>query len=126
MPHFSETSGTHAGEAGSSRSKCLRQYKIVEEVFLLQVHCEFLLWEGCSRDAKSRLHEAGSDEEIFTSVAWIRAFNIKDPIYADLFHEFYYTYEFDEVCAGDELQSKKIIRFRLGGRAHNLTLLEFA
>nr|GEY99250.1 hypothetical protein [Tanacetum cinerariifolium] len=36
-----------------------------------------------------RLHEAGSDEEIFTS-------------------------------------SKNIIKFRLGGRAHNLTLLEFA
>ncbi|GJV95543.1 hypothetical protein Tco_1547120 [Tanacetum coccineum] len=26
--------------------------------------------------------------------------------------------EFDKVCADDELQSKKIIRFRLGGRAH--------
>ncbi|GJY21750.1 hypothetical protein Tco_0394316 [Tanacetum coccineum] len=34
--------------------------------------------------------------------------------------------EFDEVCADDEFQSKKIIRFRLGGRAHSLTLLEFA
>ncbi|GJR82270.1 hypothetical protein Tco_0153055 [Tanacetum coccineum] len=34
--------------------------------------------------------------------------------------------EFDEVCADDELQSKKIIKFRLGGRAHSLTLLEFA
>ncbi|GJV01191.1 gag-pol polyprotein [Tanacetum coccineum] len=33
---------------------------------------------------------------------------------------------FDEVCADDELQSKKIIKFRLGGRAHSLTLLEFA
>nr|GEX97593.1 hypothetical protein [Tanacetum cinerariifolium] len=31
-----------------------------------------------------------------------------------------------EVCADDELQTKKIIKFRLGGRAHNLTLLEFA
>ncbi|GKD24892.1 hypothetical protein Tco_1231106 [Tanacetum coccineum] len=30
------------------------------------------------------------------------------------------------VYADDELQSKKIIKFRLGGRAHNLTLLEFA
>ncbi|GKA57007.1 hypothetical protein Tco_0756079 [Tanacetum coccineum] len=47
-----------------------------------------------------RLREAGSDEEIYTS--------------------------FDEVCADDELQSKKNIKFRLGGRAHNLTLLEFA
>ncbi|GKA08383.1 hypothetical protein Tco_0687714 [Tanacetum coccineum] len=34
--------------------------------------------------------------------------------------------EFDEVCADDELKSKKIIKFRLGGRAHSLTLLEFA
>ncbi|GJY01838.1 hypothetical protein Tco_0359990 [Tanacetum coccineum] len=41
-------------------------------------------------------------------------------------HEFYSTYEFDEVCADDELQTKKIIRFRLGGRAYSLTLLEFA
>ncbi|GKB40954.1 hypothetical protein Tco_0885896 [Tanacetum coccineum] len=73
-----------------------------------------------------RLHEVGSDEEIFTLVAWIRAFNINKPIYAELCHEFYSTYEFDEVYADDELESKKIIKFRLGGRAHNLTLLEFA
>nr|GEY47554.1 hypothetical protein [Tanacetum cinerariifolium] len=73
-----------------------------------------------------RLREPGSDEEIFTSVAWIRAFNINEPIYAELCHEFYSTYEFEEVCTGDELQSKQIIRFRLGRRAHYLTLLEFA
>ncbi|GJW91166.1 hypothetical protein Tco_0168719 [Tanacetum coccineum] len=34
-----------------------------------------------------RLREAGSDEEIFTYVAWIRAFNINEPIYAELCHE---------------------------------------
>ncbi|GJS28750.1 reverse transcriptase domain-containing protein [Tanacetum coccineum] len=73
-----------------------------------------------------RLREAESNEEIFTSVAWIKAFNINEPIYAELCHEFYLTYEFDEVCVDDELQTKKIIKFRLGGRAHNLTLLEFA
>nr|GEX24018.1 hypothetical protein [Tanacetum cinerariifolium] len=73
-----------------------------------------------------RLHEAKSDEDIFTSVAWIRAFNIIEPIYVELCHEFYSTYEFDEVCADDELKTKKIIKFRLGGRAHSLTLLEFA
>ncbi|GKA28105.1 hypothetical protein Tco_0714273 [Tanacetum coccineum] len=73
-----------------------------------------------------RLREAESYEEIFTSVAWIRAFNINEPIYAELCHEFYSTYEFDKVCADDELQTKKIIKFRLGGRAHSLTLLEFA
>ncbi|GKA84944.1 hypothetical protein Tco_0806598 [Tanacetum coccineum] len=73
-----------------------------------------------------RLREARSNEEIFTSVAWIRAFNINEPIYAELCHKFYSTYEFDEVCADDDLQTKKIIKFRLGGRSHSLTLLEFA
>ncbi|GKB36033.1 hypothetical protein Tco_0880975 [Tanacetum coccineum] len=73
-----------------------------------------------------RLREARSDKDIFTSVAWIRAFNINELIYAELCYEFYSTYEFDEVCADDELQTKKIIKFRLGRRAHSLTLLEFA
>ncbi|GKC37590.1 hypothetical protein Tco_1049974, partial [Tanacetum coccineum] len=73
-----------------------------------------------------RLREAASNEEIFTSVAWIRDFNINEPIFSELCHEFYSTYEFDEVCADDEFQTKKIIKFRLGGRAHSLTLLEFA
>nr|GEX14981.1 hypothetical protein [Tanacetum cinerariifolium] len=49
-----ETLGTHDEEARSSRSKRPRQHEIVEEVFLSQVHHEFLLWEGCSRDAKPR------------------------------------------------------------------------
>ncbi|GJU83278.1 hypothetical protein Tco_1285643 [Tanacetum coccineum] len=47
------TIGIHDDEAGSSRSKRSRQYETVEEVLLLQVHHEFLLWEGCNRDAKS-------------------------------------------------------------------------
>nr|GEV32058.1 hypothetical protein [Tanacetum cinerariifolium] len=75
---------------------------------------------------KISLKEAQSNEEIFFSVAWVRAFNIREPIYPELFHEFFATYEFDEVCADDELQSKKIISFKLGGRAHSLTLLEFS
>nr|GEX52666.1 hypothetical protein [Tanacetum cinerariifolium] len=93
-------------------------------------HWDVINRMGCNGEIddmlRIRLHEAGSDEEIFTSVAWIRAFNINEPIYTELCHEFYSTYEFDKVCIGDELQSKKIIRFRLGGRAYNLTLLEFA
>ncbi|GKC54696.1 hypothetical protein Tco_1077441 [Tanacetum coccineum] len=44
----------------------------------------------------------------------------------ELCHEFYSTYEFDKVCANDELQTKNIIKFILGCRAHSLTLLEFA
>ncbi|GKA36937.1 hypothetical protein Tco_0723502 [Tanacetum coccineum] len=74
---------------------------------------------------KISLKEDQSDEEIFFFVAWVRAFNIRELIYPELCHELYATYEFDEVCADDELQSKKIISFRLGGRAHSLTLLEF-
>ncbi|GJZ31522.1 hypothetical protein Tco_0576569 [Tanacetum coccineum] len=65
-------------------------------------------------------------EETNHILAWIRAFNIKEPIYVELCHEFYSIYEFDEVCVDNELQSKKIIKFRLGERAHNLTLLECA
>ncbi|GJS53693.1 hypothetical protein Tco_0627055 [Tanacetum coccineum] len=134
------TMGGNDDEAGSSRSKGSRQYKTVEEVLLPQVHHEFLLREGFNKEAKSRmgcdgeiddmlrikLREAGSNDEIFTFAAWIRAFNINEPIYSELCHKFYSTYEFDEVCADDELQTKKIIKFRLGGRAHSLTLLEFA
>ncbi|GKD43919.1 hypothetical protein Tco_1268564 [Tanacetum coccineum] len=74
---------------------------------------------------KISLKEAQSEEEIFFSVAWVRAFNIREPIYPELCSKFYATYEFDEVSMGDELQSKKIISFRLGGCAHSLTLLEF-
>nr|GFA18778.1 hypothetical protein [Tanacetum cinerariifolium] len=43
-----------------------------------------------------RVREAESEEEIFTSVAWIRALNINEPIYAELCYEFYSTYECDE------------------------------
>nr|GFA97626.1 hypothetical protein [Tanacetum cinerariifolium] len=70
---------------------------------------------SCSQDAKSRLREAGSHEEIVTSMAWIRALYINEPIYAELFHEFYSTYEFDKVCTDDELQTRNIIKSRLGG-----------
>ncbi|GJV58933.1 ribonuclease H-like domain-containing protein [Tanacetum coccineum] len=117
-------------EAGSSRAKCSRNVETVEEALLSDVHHEFLECRGCSREAKSRynssLKEAQSEEEIFFFVALVRAFNIREPIDPKLCHEFYATYEFDEVCVSDELQSKKIISFRLGGRAHSLTLLEFA
>ncbi|GJZ38817.1 DNA-directed DNA polymerase [Tanacetum coccineum] len=106
------TMGGNDDEAGSSRSKRSRQNETVEEVLLPQVHHEFLLWEGCNKEAKSRmgcdgeidemlrikLREAGSNEEIFTSVAWIRAFNINEPIYSELCHELelYHAKELDE------------------------------
>nr|GEU76289.1 hypothetical protein [Tanacetum cinerariifolium] len=49
-----------------------------------------------------RLREVGSYEEIFTSMAWIRAFIINESIYVELCHEFYSTYEFDEAVELDE------------------------
>nr|GEX39009.1 hypothetical protein [Tanacetum cinerariifolium] len=120
--------GIHDDEAGSSRSKHSRQHKTVEEVLLPQVHLEFFLCEvnwdvlnmmGCDGEIddmlRIRLREARSNEEIFTYVAWIRAFNINEPIYTKLCHAFYLTYEFNKVYANDELQTKKIIKFRLGG-----------
>ncbi|GKB91216.1 hypothetical protein Tco_0963488 [Tanacetum coccineum] len=73
-----------------------------------------------------KLFVAGTDEDIFTSEAWTNSFNIDEPIYSELCHEFYSTYEFDKVCANDELRTKKIIKFRLCGRAFSWTLLEFA
>ncbi|GKA81591.1 hypothetical protein Tco_0788283 [Tanacetum coccineum] len=106
------TLGAYDHEAMSSRAKRSRNVETIEEALLLGVHYEFLEWRGCSREAKSRYNS--------------RAFNIREPIYPELCREFYATYEFNEVCAGNELQSKKIISFRLGGRAHSLTLLEFA
>ncbi|GJV51502.1 hypothetical protein Tco_1447243 [Tanacetum coccineum] len=51
---------------------------------------------------KISLKEAESGEEIFFFVAWVRAFNIREPIYPELCREFYATYEFDEVCTDDE------------------------
>ncbi|GKA02403.1 hypothetical protein Tco_0675068 [Tanacetum coccineum] len=101
------TSGTHDGEARSSRSKRLRQHEALEELLLPQVHHEFLLWEHIYLPCIVNwdvLNQMGCDGEI-DDMLRIR---------------------FDEVCADDELQSKKIIKFRLGGRAHSLTLLEFA
>ncbi|GJV74591.1 hypothetical protein Tco_1506175 [Tanacetum coccineum] len=54
-----------------------------------------------------KVYEIGGDEEIFISEAWRRAFDIREPIYADLCHEFYTTYEFDEAVTDEDLMSKK-------------------
>nr|GEV12502.1 hypothetical protein [Tanacetum cinerariifolium] len=109
------TIGGNDDGAGSLRSKRFRQYETIEE-------CDGKIDEML----RIKLREAGSNEEISTPMAWNRAFNINEPIYLELCHEFYSTYEFDEVCVDDELKTKKIIKFRLGGHAHNLTFLEFA
>ncbi|GJY17718.1 ribonuclease H-like domain-containing protein [Tanacetum coccineum] len=50
----SDTMGENDVEAESSRSKCSRQFETIEEVLLTQVDHDFLLWEGCNNEAKSR------------------------------------------------------------------------
>nr|GFB92336.1 retrotransposon Orf1 [Tanacetum cinerariifolium] len=85
---------------------------------------------GCCKEIDEmltiKLCVARTNEEIFTLEAWTRAFNIDEPIYSELCHEFYSTYEFDEVYDDDELRTKTIIKFRLCGRAFSWTLLEFS
>ncbi|GKB91004.1 hypothetical protein Tco_0963276 [Tanacetum coccineum] len=87
LPYSKTVTRTHDNEAGSSRSKRPRQHKTMEELFLT-IGCD----EEIDDMLRIRLREAGSDEEIFTSVAWIRDFNINEPIYAELCREFYSTY----------------------------------
>nr|GFC45074.1 hypothetical protein [Tanacetum cinerariifolium] len=73
-----------------------------------------------------KVYEIGGQQEIFTSEAWRRLFDINERIYTKLCHEFYHTYAFDEVLADDELRTKKVIKFRLQSSGHNLTLLKFS
>ncbi|GJU16162.1 hypothetical protein Tco_1144128 [Tanacetum coccineum] len=102
--------------------KLIYSPQIVDWQLLYKIGCG----DEIDQMLKISLKEAQTKEEVLFSVAWVRAFNIRKPIYPELCHEFYATYEFDEVCADNELQSKKIISFRLGGHPHSLTLLEFA
>ncbi|GJW72692.1 hypothetical protein Tco_0129609 [Tanacetum coccineum] len=72
-----------------------------------------------------KVYEMVGKDKIFTSEAWRCAFDISEPIYTELCHEFYATYEFKEKVTDEELMSKKLIKFRLFGRAHSLTIFEF-
>ncbi|GKB54217.1 hypothetical protein Tco_0904970 [Tanacetum coccineum] len=121
------TSEAYDHEARSSRAKRSKNVETVEEALLPDVHYEFLEWSGCSREAKSRYN---------TRLATLLLKLIYSPQIVDwqLLHKIGCGEEIDnmlkislkEVETNDELQSKKIISFRLGGHAHSLTLLEVA
>ncbi|GJX08687.1 hypothetical protein Tco_0196619, partial [Tanacetum coccineum] len=85
---------------------------------------------GCAKEIEEMLEimlvEIGGDEEIFTSKAWRHAFYISKPIYTKLCHKFYSTFEFDEEVPSEELWSNRLIKFRLVGKDHSLTLVQFA
>nr|GEZ86882.1 hypothetical protein [Tanacetum cinerariifolium] len=57
------------------------------------VNWDILNRMGCGEEIDGMLRinlcEARTNEEILTSVAWIRAFNINEPIYSELCHELY-------------------------------------
>ncbi|GJY06649.1 hypothetical protein Tco_0373703 [Tanacetum coccineum] len=89
-------------------SPCVVNWNVLNQICCSEVIDEMLATKLCV---------AGTDEDIFTSEARTRAFNINEPIYSELCHKFYSTYEFDKVCADDELRTKKIIKFWLCGRA---------
>ncbi|GKC66765.1 hypothetical protein Tco_1099363 [Tanacetum coccineum] len=76
---------------------------------------------GCAETIEEMLEfkviEMGGNEEVFSSETWRRAFDIKEPIYNELCHEFFSTFEFDEEVTREELTTKKIInaKVREGG-----------
>ncbi|GJY10704.1 hypothetical protein Tco_0378889, partial [Tanacetum coccineum] len=107
-------------------SKKLSKYHNLSDVMSPDVLNKMDYAEEIENMLEIKVYKAGSQEKIFSSEAWRRAFVINESIYTELCHEFYSTYEFDEVCADDELRTKKVIKFRLYGRVHSLTLLEFA
>ncbi|GKD64304.1 hypothetical protein Tco_1306412 [Tanacetum coccineum] len=95
---------------------------------LLRVHHPFLLLEGCNQAAKSR-YNAKLFQFLFRLIysPCVVDWNVLNQMgVCKFFHEFYSTYEFDEVCDTGELRTKKIIKFRLYGRAFSWILLEFA
>nr|GEU48639.1 hypothetical protein [Tanacetum cinerariifolium] len=98
--------------AGCSREAKSRYNTILANLLPRHIYSPCVVnWDvlnrmGCDGEIddmlRIRLREDGSDEDIFTSVAWIRAFNINEPFYTELCHEFYSTYEFDEAAELDE------------------------
>nr|GEY41800.1 hypothetical protein [Tanacetum cinerariifolium] len=108
----------HNDEVGSSRSKRPRQHETMEEVLLPQVHHEFLLWEGCNRDAKSRYN---------TRLGQLIPRYIYSPciVNSDVLNKIGYDGEIDDMLRIKLREARLDEEFRLGGRAHNLTLLEF-
>ncbi|GJW73864.1 reverse transcriptase domain-containing protein [Tanacetum coccineum] len=104
----------------SSLPERARKLKPVEEAY--SQDCQLLhkisYGEEIDTMLKISLKEAESDEEIFFYVAWVRAFNIREPIYLELCRKFYATYEFDErlgLYHADELEKEGFDTYFQGG-----------
>ncbi|GKB07786.1 hypothetical protein Tco_0836070 [Tanacetum coccineum] len=122
--------------AGCNRDNKRKYNTVLARLLLKQVFVPCVVdWTvlnkmGCAETIEEMLEikviEMRGNEEIFSSEAWRRAFDINEPIYTELCHEFFSTFEFNEEVSGEELTTKKIIRFRLGCRVYFMSLLEFA
>ncbi|GJZ91747.1 hypothetical protein Tco_0663812 [Tanacetum coccineum] len=98
--------------------KLIYSLQIVDWQLLHKIGCG----EEIDNMLKISLKEAKTGEEIFLSVAWVRAFNVRKPIYPELYCELYATYEFDEEFArrlglyhADELEEKGFDTYFQGG-----------
>ncbi|GJS21737.1 hypothetical protein Tco_0450369 [Tanacetum coccineum] len=121
--------GTHDDEVGSS-SSCPKRAQITKNVEEDLMDWNILNTLGCDNAIEDmlevRVNKIGSDEVLFTFEAWKRAFDINEPIYTELCHEFYATFDFDEAVVDVELMMKKAIKFRLCGKAYAMSVLDFA
>ncbi|GJS66766.1 hypothetical protein Tco_0681330 [Tanacetum coccineum] len=77
--------------------KLIYSLQIVDWQLLHKIGCG----DEIDQMLKISLNEAQSEEEIFFSVAWVRAFNTREPIYPELCREFYATYKFDKSLLGN-------------------------
>ncbi|GJV75259.1 reverse transcriptase domain-containing protein [Tanacetum coccineum] len=104
--------------ASGMKGKCNKTLKVgynnnLAENLSKQIYSPFVVdWNvlktlGCAsvidEMLEIRVHEIGSDEVLFTSKAWLNAFNINEPIYTEICQEFYATFEFDEAVADEDL-----------------------
>ncbi|GJU98171.1 hypothetical protein Tco_1327442 [Tanacetum coccineum] len=126
----------NAFEKGCNRAAKSRYNNVLDRLISKQVYSPCIVdWTvlitlGCAETIEEMLEikvvRMGGNDEVFSSEAWRCAFDIREPIYTELCHELFSTYEFDEEVADEELISKKLFMFRLGGRGNSLSLLEFA
>ncbi|GJX83253.1 hypothetical protein Tco_0332734 [Tanacetum coccineum] len=123
-----ENVGTLDYEAGSSsHPKRHRDTETMEEAMLGRVYHQNLLWGGCNMKAKKRCNIVLVClllKQVYAPcvVDWtvLNAMGCAETIEEKL------EIKFDEEVADEEWTTKKIIKFRLGGRKHFLSLLEFA
>ncbi|GJV26835.1 hypothetical protein Tco_1383283 [Tanacetum coccineum] len=91
------TSGAYDHKVGSSRAKRSRNVETVKKHYSQMFTTNSWNGEVVVEKQSLVITLAQTEEEVFFSVAWVRAFDIREPIYLELFREFYATYEFDKV-----------------------------